>query len=138
MHKEMALASRYGLAAFLIGIGSHHTYFIHGEHLTNIPKVLLVATLVYALGVYARSSYADTSLATASLAVSEIYAVYLTGLWSSILIYRAFFHRLRDIPGPFGARLSKFYHIYAIRGLDQYRWFADLHKKYGPVVRVGK
>jgi hypothetical protein len=34
---------------------------------------------------------------------------FLIALYGSILVYRAFFHRLRGFPGPFTARLSNLY-----------------------------
>lgn len=133
----MAVLSKTLFIAFGFGIASHHGYFIRGEHLTNIPPLLLFAAALYLLGTVCLVMLSGSSLTTAGLAVAQTYSAYLTGLYASILMYRAFFHQLRNVPGPLGARLSKFYHLWSIRGLDQYRWFDDLHKQYGPVVRVG-
>lgn len=52
---------------------------------------------------------AEFSLADAVLRASCAGLAFLTGLSGSILIYRAYFHRLRGFPGPFTARLSKLY-----------------------------
>ncbi|KAK8067294.1 hypothetical protein PG997_014041 [Apiospora hydei] len=35
--------------------------------------------------------------------------VFLAGLYGSMLVYRAFFHRIGHFPGPFAARLSNLY-----------------------------
>jgi hypothetical protein len=61
------------------------------------------------------------------------------GVLSSMLIYRLFFHRLRKFPGPFWAKISRFYAVYISKKRMQY--FLDLqelHKTYGDVVRTGK
>jgi hypothetical protein len=133
----MVLAYRTQLLALAAGVCSHHFYFIRGEHLTGIPLLLALAVLTFACGVVGLHVLSQRPLIGSGLLVSELYALYLTGLTASVLVYRAFFHRLNDIPGPFGARLTKLYHVYSIRHLDQYRWLDELHRKYGPVVRVG-
>ena len=62
-----------------------------------------------------------------------------TGLASSILIYRAFFHRLKDFPGPFGARVSRLYaSAVSSKSLQYYLELQKMHDKYGDVVRTGK
>lgn len=70
-----------------------------------------------------------------TLLVATTYNVSLTG---SILVYRAFFHRLRPFPGPFNARLSRFYAFHeatkTIRGCEDIQ---ELHEQYGDFVRVG-
>jgi hypothetical protein len=61
------------------------------------------------------------------------------GLVGSILTYRAFFHRLHRFPGPFPAKLSRFYAMKnAARNLKANEDIQKLHEKYGDFVRVGK
>ncbi|KAL2794966.1 cytochrome P450 [Aspergillus keveii] len=60
-------------------------------------------------------------------------------LWTSILVYRAFFHPLKNFPGPFGARLSKFWSLNKVLETN-IRWYHTLdalHEKYGDFVRTG-
>lgn len=60
------------------------------------------------------------------------------GLASSILLYRAFFHRLRHFPGPFLAKLSRFYAMSnAAKNLKANEDIQKLHEIYGDFVRVG-
>ncbi|KAI8653830.1 hypothetical protein LRP88_00428 [Fusarium phalaenopsidis] len=60
------------------------------------------------------------------------------GLASSILIYRAFFHRLHRFPGPFPAKLSRFYAMKnAAKALKANEEVQKLHEIYGDFVRVG-
>jgi hypothetical protein len=61
------------------------------------------------------------------------------GVLSSMVIYRLFFHRLRKFPGPFWAKITRFYPVYVSKKSMQY--FLDLqefHRTYGDVVRTGK
>lgn len=61
-------------------------------------------------------------------------------LFSSILLYRAFFHPLKRFPGPFNARLSKFWSLKQVVD-SKLRWWKildQLHEQYGDYVRTGK
>ncbi|KAM0293757.1 hypothetical protein ACHAPM_011479 [Fusarium culmorum] len=70
-----------------------------------------------------------------TLLVATTYNVSLT---ASILVYRAFFHRLRSFPGPFMAKLSRFYSLLKVakttRGCEDIQ---RLHEEYGDIVRTG-
>ncbi|CAF3556877.1 unnamed protein product [Fusarium graminearum] len=69
-----------------------------------------------------------------TLLVATTYNVSLT---ASILVYRAFFHRLRSFPGPFMAKLSRFYSLLKVakttRGCENIQ---RLHEEYGDIVRT--
>lgn len=63
----------------------------------------------------------------------------LLSLFMNIIVYRAYFHPLKDFPGPFGAKLSKFW---ALRKVVQSgtKWYLEagkLQEKYGDYVRTG-
>jgi hypothetical protein len=45
---------------------------------------------------------------------------------------------LRNIPGPFVAKLSRFYEVYLKASGKQWIIIHDLHDKYGAIVRTGK
>ncbi|KAE8828236.1 hypothetical protein PTNB85_07423 [Pyrenophora teres f. teres] len=58
-------------------------------------------------------------------------------LLASISIYRLLFHRCRRFPGPFAARLSKFYAAsLAAKDVQYYKELAKLHHLYGDFVRT--
>lgn len=64
---------------------------------------------------------------------------FVLSLWTSILLYRAFFHPLKNFPGPRPAKLSKiwaFLHT-AKTGLKWYQVDEALHQEYGDYVRTG-
>ncbi|EFQ92355.1 hypothetical protein PTT_10567 [Pyrenophora teres f. teres 0-1] len=59
-------------------------------------------------------------------------------LLASISIYRLLFHRCRRFPGPFAARLSKFYAAsLAAKDVQYYKELEKLHHLYGDFVRTG-
>ncbi|KAF4467833.1 pisatin demethylase [Fusarium albosuccineum] len=58
-------------------------------------------------------------------------------LLASVAIYRLFFHPLTRIPGPRLAAVSSFWHAYHARNGRMAHLGKTLHRRYGPVVRVG-
>jgi hypothetical protein len=61
-----------------------------------------------------------------------------TTLLLSIGSHRIFFHRLRHFPAPFGASISRFWLLYKLhKRHDRFRLVESLHKRYGPIVRLG-
>lgn len=81
---------------------------------------------------------AGFDLSTALARTSLVGIAFIVGLVSSMIIYRGFLHRLRRIPGPFAARLSKLYHmLVAAKTLQNNLNVQKLHAKYGDFVRTG-
>lgn len=124
--------------AAVLGLLSHWLYFIRGEH--HLHALLffklffwlpVVSCLVLVLGL--RMPISDAVPLTVSLAAS-----YLGGLWTSILIYRVFFHPLHHFPGPRLAKTSKLYHVSKLGKMDNFRKLAGWHQTYGDFVRIGK
>ena len=67
-----------------------------------------------------------------------VFDSYLAGAFTSTIVYRLFFHRLRRFPGPIMARVSKFYGIYCARNWKMHEEYDDVLKKYGDIVRIGE
>ena len=63
---------------------------------------------------------------------------YGASLFTSIAIYRVFFHKLRNFPGPLGARVSKFWHVGKLLRQPNFELLDDLHQQYGDFVRTGE
>ncbi|ROV98453.1 hypothetical protein VPNG_08525 [Cytospora leucostoma] len=82
---------------------------------------------------------ADFGLADAIMQAWSAGMAFLVGLFGSIVVYRAFFHRLGRFPGPFAARLSNLYHFLYMAGTNmQYHLHVQkLHSRYGDFVRTG-
>ncbi|KAF4151001.1 hypothetical protein CNMCM6069_004779 [Aspergillus lentulus] len=105
----------------IAGILSHVVYFRRGEHqlYSHIYLVLFVIS---------------TAVVTVRFHYSYI-LVYLASLYTSILIYRLFFHPLRSFPGPLLARVSGLWYINLKH--TSYLTLQALHNQYGPIVRTG-
>lgn len=65
-------------------------------------------------------------------------SAFLGSLFFSIVIYRLLFHRIRKFPGPFWAKISKFYIAKHSADLKQHLHIKELHSKYGDWVRTGE
>jgi hypothetical protein len=125
----------FSLSVFaLSGIVSHRCYFIYGEHHDTSPRiaqVYFIALVSLYLVCRDLSSEDDSPLAATALRAGS----YFVSLFSSIAVYRLFFHPIRAIPGPFWARLSKLYHVFNATA-KQYLWLEKLHHRYGDFVRM--
>ena len=52
-------------------------------------------------------------------------------------MYRVFFHRLRNFPGPVLASVSKFWHVAHCLDSKNHILLERLHEEYGDFVRIG-
>ncbi|KAI5124823.1 hypothetical protein M0805_005453 [Coniferiporia weirii] len=72
------------------------------------------------------------------LAVLASFALFYASLLSSIVVYRvSFLHPLHAYPGPFLAKISKFYSVWMMAKGKNHIYHKELHDRYGPYVRVG-
>jgi hypothetical protein len=89
--------------------------------------------------VYAYLSLGELGLVGATAKASLVATSFNIGLVVSIGIYRLFFHRLRSFPGPFWAKLSRFYATsLAAKNVQYYKEVKKLHEEYGDFVRTGR
>lgn len=74
-----------------------------------------------------------------ALKASIACSCFIAGLLTSTSIYRLMFHRLRNFPGPWGAKLSRFYAFSMVKASDfKYHLHVEsLHRQYGDFVRTG-
>ncbi|KAK4447358.1 Tryprostatin B 6-hydroxylase [Podospora aff. communis PSN243] len=114
------------LAGASVGFLSHVLYFIRGYHDTQILSILVThITAFIALSV-------SFGIWTALILSSS----YLISLFTSIGIYRVFFHPLSRFPGPLAAKLSRFYGPYVARNGQMHIEQNKLFKQYGDIVRT--
>ena len=56
----------------------------------------------------------------------------------SMSVYRLFFHRLREFPGPALAKLTRFYAMHqSAKNVEYYKELQRMHDMYGDFVRTG-
>lgn len=124
--------------AAVAGVLSHVLYFIRGEHQ---KQALLLFKLFFWLPLVACLVLVQLFRMNVSHAVQSVAAItaaYTVSLWTSMIIYRSFFHRLHRFPGPPWAKTSKLYHAFQLGKRDNYRKLAGWHQTYGNFVRIGK
>ncbi|KAL8997115.1 MAG: hypothetical protein Q9169_003551 [Polycauliona sp. 2 TL-2023] len=118
------------------GALSHIVYFNRGEHHLYGTTYLLVYSVVWTVGAIALNQR-GASVHEATARVTAWMFSYFVGLYSSLIIYRSMFHPLNKFPGPFGARLSKFWLSAHVKDRTAFRTIHRLHEEYGDFVRVG-
>lgn len=126
------------IACFAAGVFLHLTVFRFGEWDAHSLTLLEVAALCQAvLSLFAHKAFSESVIGSLQHVTYWACAA-AAGLFSSMVVYRTLFHRLRHFPGPFAARLSTFYMtIVNYRSGQVYRDIQALHRKYGDYVRVG-
>lgn len=126
--------------AFLTGVALHQAVFIHGEWDEETAKIIsavLFSNIAAPIGV-AYFFPEQYSILSATALIAGLTASAITGVFTSIAVYRLFFHRLNRFPGPTLARLSNFYPTYlAAKNLRLCDEVEKLHAKYGGIVRLG-
>ena len=121
------------------GVLAHHAFFIRGEWHMRIPNIIAGHSLLLAFTWYAMTkTNAGRSLIEMSQVLSIMAAVYVVALFSSITIYRLWFHQCSQFPGPRLAAVSKLWHVWHIRKSNNFSFMKELHEKYGDVIRTGR
>lgn len=125
--------------ALVSGILIHLLHFKHDEHHLQAPKILLSYVGIAALVTFAERSVQKTSMTAATASAAALVGVHLLSLFTSMLVYRLFFHSLRHFPGPVDLRISKLSHVGRLLkgGCKNYELLEDLRRQYGGFVRTG-
>ncbi|KAE8165150.1 cytochrome P450 monooxygenase [Aspergillus tamarii] len=126
--------------AGLSGVSVHHLLYRHGEwDLKGVDMV--VCYIILTLGLIAlqySSILPPIEVLQRPNWAWDIVTYHILGVYTSMLLYRAVFHRLNRFPGPFLARLSNFYVTsLTAKKLHLYEEIERLHEKYGDYVRIG-
>ncbi|KAI1149355.1 cytochrome P450 [Nemania diffusa] len=123
------------LAATVLGICSH-AIFIRGEWHMRGPDLFQIYSLLAISILCAEYSFTN-DISTAIIASCYLIGSYAGGLFSSIIIYRKYFHRLRHFPGPPLAAITKFWHVQKCLGGKNHLLLGKLFEQYGPIIRTG-
>jgi hypothetical protein len=137
--RAMTLQQVEALVAGILGVILHLTVFIHGEWHLYVPEILLSHGVAFFAICSLLSSVPSSIIGSDPLGthVLPILGAYLFGLYSSIVIYRASFHRTRKFPGPKLAGLTKLWHVWQSRNSKNFLVLQRLHERYGELVRTG-
>jgi tryprostatin B 6-hydroxylase len=133
----MTVDSTTALAAMVAGVSTHLGYFIRGEHHLYGTKYIQIFIILFINAIFLNIYVAKETLGNAFVKSTQVAICYLIGLYVSLLVYRAFFHPLNRFPGPFGNKLGNLWFSTKLGNADAYKKVLNLHKKYGPFVRVG-
>ncbi|KAF1354619.1 putative cytochrome P450 monooxygenase [Delphinella strobiligena] len=119
------------------GVASHLLYFKVGEHHLLGVRYIHAFLGVFALAVLATTHVRQIPFGLALASTTNYAVLYLVGLYTSLLVWRAFFSPLNKFPGPYAARITKFHQCYTVRKFDRHHILRKLHHQYGNFVRVG-
>ncbi|CAG7950259.1 unnamed protein product [Penicillium olsonii] len=122
------------------GVTLHQLFYRLGEWDTRSLSLFASYILVLSAGsVLSWISNRQTTVAIswASNEFGKLWLCHAIGVFSSMLVYRGFFHRLGTFPGPFFARFSNFYLTMMSSKLRLYKEVDQLHNEYGDYVRTG-
>ncbi|KAF2180461.1 cytochrome P450 monooxygenase-like protein [Zopfia rhizophila CBS 207.26] len=131
----MALLILYAIAIAL-GVAAHNGIFINGEWHLRVPQILLGHIILF-YTFWLLVSYTQNDEKKHHSVCIRMFGSYLGSLFSSILIYRLFFHRLKRFPGPRLAAATKFWHVWESRNSTNYLVMQKVHQNYGTFVRTG-
>lgn len=126
------------LAATALGVCAHLGIFIRGEWHLRAPRVVACHVAALATGIFLDINRRPEAASSIAVWWLQCFSYYLFGMFTSITIYRLFFHRIRHFPGPRAAAVSKLWSVYQCRDSRNHLFLDDLHKKYGNFVRTGQ
>ncbi|KAL8895404.1 MAG: hypothetical protein Q9192_003654 [Flavoplaca navasiana] len=124
------------LTAGILGLLAHWLLFIHGEwHLSAAAVVTSHVIAICLLLGFESQLHGSLSGSASTTAVTVI--CYFVSLYTSVVAYRARFHRLRNFPGPRLAAISKLWHVWQCRDSRNHLVLDRLQRQYGQFVRTG-
>lgn len=133
---SLLIPSSPGLCSAATGVAAHHLLFRHGEWDNSAPAIVTSYLVIFTVLNVTRLGELVTGVQ--DLNAFQLLVSHLVGLYSSIIVYRLFFHRLRKFPGPIAAAVTAFYASFLpARRLNKFEEVGKLHRKYGDYIRLG-
>ena len=87
-----------GLAG-IAGVLLHITLFVHGEWDAQAPLLLCSLLSIYFVSTTASMILYEQTVQESCLDRSQELTIFFVAVWTSMIVYRFHFHRLRDFPG---------------------------------------
>lgn len=134
---EVSLEMQISVLLPIMGPLAHQLIFIHGEWHLHGPKIVIIHTIAWAL-LCATTLSLDPGNPQRALETIYLAAGYLLCLFTSIAIYRLFYHRLKHFPGPKLAALTKLWHVWKCRDSRGHLVLQTWYEEYGTFVRTGR
>ncbi|KAL7944152.1 cytochrome P450 [Trichoderma barbatum] len=133
---EQAILTAVGVSS---GVLVHNTVYVWGEWHVQAPQITLQLFALYVGCPILANLLKGTVAAGILRGITSWSYGFLPGLIASILLYRTVFHPLTraGFRGPWYARFTKIWHVWACRGSRNHHVLNDMHKKYGTFVRTG-
>jgi hypothetical protein len=136
-HSIFQSASNTACSAALFGILFHQAAR-NVEFELYMYHVMALSTVAYFGLIYALAQVEPQTLSGAIWTSTLFATCFNTTVLSSIAVYRLFFHRCRNFPGPLPAKITRFYAAYlSAKDVQYYKELAKVHEKYGDFVRTG-
>lgn len=130
----MTLPVELGAAA-ICGVASHLLVFIHGEWERHTPQIPLVyGALEVVLAAYLLRDGSTLLCAVESFGIINL--GYFAALFTSMIVYRVFFHKTRRYSGPLLAGVTGFWSAFVSTDFKFPLVMQVLHRKYGDFVRI--
>lgn len=123
------------LTGAVIGVTSHVLYWSRGLKTPQSSRIFYSHLVIFII--IAASTIKTHGLLPGLLVAWAVCGSYMAGLFTSMTIYRVFFHRLSRFPGPFPGKVSKLYSVWLARNSKLYQEVSDMCDKYGDIVRTG-
>ncbi|KAI1740506.1 cytochrome P450, partial [Xylaria scruposa] len=119
-----------------LGMLSHLLIFIRGEWHMQAPTLFVMYCVSCVILYFARYD-AGYNINSHLRHIALLPFSYAAGLFSSIVIYRRYLHRLRNFPGPWAAGVTKLWHVWKCRHGKNFLVIEELRRRYGPIIRTG-
>lgn len=126
------------LGGAVAGLFAHHGLFIWGEWHLAAPRVIFGHVALSAIAWWYPLRHESAMLLEHTRLCLYFFASYIISLFTSIVLYRLFFHRLRGFPGPKFAAASKLWHVFKTRHGNNFQVLENMRQQYGNFVRTGK
>ena len=130
------LSRLYFAAALALAL--HYLVFKKGEWHLKSPLILSIWLISYPLLFLTELIMNMTNLSASFVNPFWTLGCFTVVMFTSIAVYRLYFHRLGAFEGPPLARVSKLWHSYQCLQGKNHLLLDDLHKRYGDYIRTGQ